>query len=521
MPETIVLERTLTWEEIAAVAKGATLSLSERTWTRIADARAIVDALVEKRVRGYGINTGVGALCDVIVDIPQQQALSRNILLSHSCGVGEPLGREETRAVMAAQIANFAHGYSGVRVETVKTLMALLNADILPVIPSKGSVGYLTHAAAIGLVLIGEGDARHGVETMSGGEALGKLGLAPLVLGAKEGLSLVNGTPCATGLASLALARATHLIDWADAAAAMSYENLGAQADPFAAGPLALRPSPGLQTVGKNLRCMLSGSQLLARSAGSRTQDPLSLRAVPQVHGAARDSLTQIVEVVNRELASVTDNPIVAGTPEAPEVHSQAHAVGAALGLAMDSLANAAAQLAAISERRIDRLVNPLVSGLPAFLAEGSGSSSGFMIIQYTAAALVAENRRLAAPASLDGGITSALQEDILTHATPAADKALSILTNLETIIAIEVLAAAQAYDFQSSDALKALPTSALYETVRSEIPKYCDDQPFSRLLRRMRGLMFKVQSPFLHKKGSGTSETDLAYRRHLAVDLH
>jgi histidine ammonia-lyase len=490
MPDTVVLDRPLTWQEIAAVAKGAALSLSDRTWQRIAAARAVVDALVAKRVRGYGINTGVGALCDVIVDIPQQQALSRNILLSHACGVGEPLGREETRAVMAAQIANFAHGHSGVRVETVETLLALLDADILPIIPSKGSVGYLTHAAAIGLVLIGEGEARHKDESLSGRQALEKLDREPLKLGAKEGLSLVNGTPCATGLASLALARTMHLLDWADAAAAMSYENLGAQADPFAATPLALRTSPGLQTVGENLRRLLAGSPLLAQSAGSRTQDPLSLRAVPQVHGAVRDSVAQVAEVVNRELSSVTDNPVVAGTPEAPEVHSQAHAVGAALGLAMDGLAVATAELAAISERRIDRLVNPLVSGLPAFLADGSGVSSGFMIIQYTAAALVAENRRLAAPASLDGGITSALQEDILTHATPAADKALAIIANLETVLAIEVAAAAQAYDMQRVESGKAPATGTLYGRVRTIAPIYRDDRPLGGLIQDVRDLM-------------------------------
>lgn len=490
MPDTIVLDRPLTWQEIACVASGAALSLSDATWKRIAAARAVVDALVEKRVRGYGINTGVGALCDVIVDIPQQQALSRNILLSHSCGVGEPLGREETRAVMAAQIANFSHGYSGVRIETIETLLALLNADILPVIPSKGSVGYLTHAAAIGLVLIGEGEARHKGDLITGRQALERLGRAPLLLGAKEGLSLVNGTPCATGLASLALSRATHLLGWADAAAAMSYENLGAQADPFAAAPLALRASPGLRTVGENLRRLLSGSPLLARSAGSRTQDPLSLRAVPQVHGAVRDSVAQIAEVVNRELASVTDNPAVAGSPDAPEVHSQAHAVGAALGLAMDALATATAELAAISERRIDRLVNPLVSNLPAFLADGRGVCSGFMIIQYTAAALVAENRRLATPASLDGGITSALQEDILTHATPAADKALAIIANLETILAIEVLGAAQAYDMQPGGSVRAVGTERLYGNVRKIAPVYRDDRPLNGLVATVRSFV-------------------------------
>ena len=490
MADVVVLDKVLTWKEIAAIANGAELVLSAESWQRISKARAIVDALVEREIRGYGINTGVGALSDVVIDRDDQQTLSRNILFSHACGVGEPLGNAETRAIMAAQIANFAHGFSGISVKVVEALLALLNADILPVIPSRGSVGYLTHAAAIGLVLIGEGECRQAGELIAGREALNRVGLEPVTLKAKEGLSLVNGTPCATGLGALAISRFFHLLDWADAAAAMTYENLGAQADPFAEMPLSLRRSAGLQRVGRNLRHWLAGSQLLAQSAGSRTQDPLSLRAVPQIHGAVRDALEQAQEVIDRELSSVTDNPIVTGSPEAPQVHSQAHAVGAGLGLAMDSVAAAAAELAAISERRIDRLVNPLVSGLPAFLAAGSGVCSGFMIIQYTAAALVAENRRLAAPASLDGGITSALQEDILTHATPAADKALAILDNLQTVLAIEVAAAAQAYDQQPGSAAKAARTARLYDLVRREVPFYQDDQPLNALVGRVRGLI-------------------------------
>ncbi|MFN7124568.1 MAG: histidine ammonia-lyase [Allorhizobium sp.] len=480
MPDTIVLETALTADEIRAIAGGARLELGETAQGRIVAARAIVEALVDQGVRGYGINTGVGALCDVIIDRKDQSALSRNLLFSHACGVGEPLGRIETRAIMAAQINNFAHGYSGIRLDVVDTLLALLNNDMLPLIPSRGSVGYLTHAAAIGLVLIGAGECRHDNKLIPGSDALHALGLKPLVLQAKEGLSLINGTPCATGLAALAVTRLAHLLDWADAAAAMSYENLGAQPDPFAEMPLSLRKSDGLQQVGRNLRTLLAGSTLLAESAGKRTQDPLSLRAVPHVHGAVRDALIQARAVVDRELASVTDNPAVSGSPTDPQVHSQAHAVGAALGLAMDSLATAAAGLAAISERRIDRLVNPLVSGLPAFLASGSGVKSGFMIIQYTAAALVAENRRLAMPASLDGGITSALQEDILTHATPAAAKALAILDNLETVLAIELAAAAQAYDLQTSSAAKAEMTEALYRRVRHETAFYRDDRPLN-----------------------------------------
>lgn len=491
MAETVLIDgEPLGWRDVARVAHGAGLALSPAARGRIDHARAVVDALVERGVRGYGINTGVGALCDTPIAAEELRRLSRNILLSHSCGVGAPLGRCETRAVMAAQIANFAHGRSGLRLVTVDALLTLLNADILPLVPSRGSVGYLTHGAAIGLVLLGEGRARRGDRVMSGAQALALAGLSPLRPEAKEGLCLVNGTPCATGLSALALARMERLLDWADAAAALTYENLGAQAGAFDAGPLALRRSDGLQRVGATLRRWLAGSALLADGIGRRTQDPLSLRAVPQIHGAVRDAFAEAGRVVDRELASVTDNPAVGGTPDSPEVFSQAHAVGAALGLAMDALCVAAAELSAVAERRIDRLVNPLVSGLPAFLADRSGVYSGFMILQYTAASLSGENRRLAAPASLDGGVTSALQEDILVHATPAAAKALAVIDNLETILAIELLAAAQAYDMQESAGAKAPATASLFTRIRALVPTYRDDRPLNEDLARLLPLL-------------------------------
>ncbi|KQT54538.1 histidine ammonia-lyase [Aureimonas sp. Leaf454] len=480
MTPTITLDAPLSAAGIAAVADGADLVLSAAARERIVRARFIVEALVEQGIRGYGINTGVGALSDIVIDRGLQRALSRNIVFSHACGIGAPLGRRETRAVMAAQIANFAHGASGVRIEIVETLLALLCADLLPVIPSRGSVGYLTHAAAIALVLLGHGAVLARDKRMTGTEALAAVGRTALVLEAKEGLSLVNGTPCATGLGALAVSRARHLFAWADVAAAMAYENLGAQADAFAAETLSLRRSQGLADVGATLRDLLSGSPRLAETTGRRTQDPLSLRAIPQIHGAARDALTDVAAVVERELASVTDNPAVAGTPEAPRILSQAHAVAAALGLSLDALGVAVAQMAAISERRIDRLVNPLVSGLPAFLAVSDGVASGYMIAQYTAAALVAENRGLAAPASLGGGITSALQEDILTHATPAATKALALLDNLRDVLAIELLAAAQAYDLQPEERRAAPRMQAVRRRIRALAPLYADDRPMN-----------------------------------------
>ncbi|SAL52507.1 phenylalanine/histidine ammonia-lyase [Caballeronia arvi] len=470
----------LEWREIAAIAAGASLELSPEAEARIAAARRLVDEIVTRGIRAYGVNTGVGALCDVVVSQAEQRDLSHNILMSHAVGVGAPLGREETRAIIAAAINNFAHGHSGVRLEVVRTLLALLNADTLPEVPAFGSVGYLSHMAHIALVCVGAGHVRAGGERITGDDALRRLGLEPMTLEAKEGLSLVNGTPCVTGLAALAMARAQRFLDWADVVSAMSFENLGGQLDALDPQSLAFRRSEGLALVGARLRAALSDSAILNESVGRRTQDPLSLRTIPHVHGAARDALKMTAEVVDRELASITDNPIVAGTPEAPRVFSQAHAVGASMALAMDGIAVTMAQVSALAERRLDRLVNPLVSGLPAFLAEIGGTRSGFMIAQYTAASLVAQNRRIAAPASLDGGVTSGLQEDHLCHATPAALKALEIIENSARILGIELLAATQAYDLQPTQLARAPYTDSLRAKVRGVLPIYRDDRPLA-----------------------------------------
>ena len=481
MRDPVRLDQPLTAAQIAAVAHGATLSLSDAAQGRIAAARGIVDALIDRGIRGYGINTGVGALCDVLIDHPEQAQLSRNILFSHACGVGAPLSATEARAVMAAQVNLFALGYSGIRPVVVDRLVALLNAGVVPLIPARGSVGYLTYGAQIGLLLIGEGMALCDGKTMSARDALARAGLQPLTLAAKEGLSLVNGTPCSTGLACLALDRLASLCDWADASAAMTYSVLGQQAAPFDDTAMHLRQAPEMWQVAGNMRDALGNHR--PAILPDRTQDPMSLRAVPHVHGAVRAAMRQAAEIITRELHSASDNPTVGGTPDAPKVYSTAHAMGNSLAIALDQMAIAAAQLGMISERRTDRLVNPLVSGLPAFLARDSGLQSGMMIAQYTAAGLVAENRRLAAPASLDGGITSALQEDILPHPTSAAEKLHRLLDNLELLFAIELICAAQAIDLTTG--APASPAIArTYRHVRRIAPVYADDRPLNTLIQ-------------------------------------
>ncbi|KAA6485651.1 histidine ammonia-lyase [Agrobacterium sp. ICMP 7243] len=493
---TVTIKTTLTWRDIADVAAGETLILDDTAWARIEHASRIVEAIVERGVRAYGINTGVGALSDTVVDRPSQSRLSRNIILSHACGVGSLLEPREVRAIIAAQITNFAHGHSGVRREIVAHLLAFLERDCVPDVPSKGSAGYLTHNAHTALVLIGEGSARVDGKSMSGREALAAIGLEPLVLGAKEGLSLVNGTACATGLFSVALARAQRLLAWADAIAALTLEAAGGQMAAFDETVLDLRQSPGIATVGASLRARLQGSGLIAAAIGRRTQDALSLRAIPHAHGAARDVFDFVAGVADRELASVTDNPSISGTPEEPVVSSEAHAVAPALGQAADSLAISLAQIATISERRMDRLVNPLVSGLPPFLASDAGSHSGFMIAQYTAAALANDNRRLAAPASLDGGLTSGLQEDFLAHPTAAANKLLAILDNADHVLAIELMAAVQAHDFLEATASRAPGTEAIHRLVRAHVAHYHDDRPMNRDIEVIRKLISERDPP-------------------------
>jgi histidine ammonia-lyase len=473
------IEGSLTSQDVAAVAGGAWLRLSGPAQERIAHARALVDVIVERGVRCYGVNTGVGALAEVLVDQAQQSALSHNILMSHACGVGTPLPVKETRAIMACAINNFAHGGSGVRPVVVDRLLGLLNANFIPLVPRLGSIGYITHMAHIALVLIGAGSVRCVDGVISGAEALQRLGAAPLVLAAKEGLSLVNGTADTAGLASVALERLSGLLDWADMVAAMTFENIGHNVAVYAPEALRFSASESISETGRRLCRLLSGSEILSK-AQPRTQDAMSLRAVPQVHGAVREVVAASVRAVNRELASMTDNPIVTGTLEEPVAYAGAYAIASALALSLDALAIAAAKIAAMSERRIDRMVNPLVSGLPAFLARNAGVSSGFMIAQYTALGLASENRRLAAPSSLDGGVSSGLQEDEIPHATTGALRVLAIVDNLETILAIELLAAAQCYEFQDPKLARAPATDAVYRSLRKFIAPYADDRPLS-----------------------------------------
>ncbi|KJV45312.1 histidine ammonia-lyase [Pantoea sp. BL1] len=470
-------DETLSWQDVVQVARhNAELTLSASAWQRIAQGREIVEQIVASGHIAYGINTGLGALCNITLPEEQLSQLSRNTLLSHACGVGPLLAREQVRAILCAAIANYSHGKSGVSVALVQHLLALLNHQITPQVPSQGSVGYLSHMAHIGLALIGVGDVEYQQQIVPAGQALTQAGLTPYRPGAKEGLSLVNGTPCMTGLSCLALDDAARLLDWADVTGAMSFEALRGQLVAFDAEVIALKASPGMQVSGLRLRQLLSDSPLLAKSVGVRTQDALSLRSMPQVHGASRDQFDHAARQVNTELNACTDNPLVLGTVDNWRVVSQANPHGESVAMAADVLAIAMAEVGSIAERRLDRLVNPLVSGLPAFLVAQPGVNSGMMIAQYVAASLCAENRQLAQPAVLDNYVTSGLQEDHLSLGTGAALKLLKLVGNVWQILAIEYLLAAQALDFHGEAEL-AEGTKQALRRLRAVVANWQEDR--------------------------------------------
>ncbi|MBS0880022.1 histidine ammonia-lyase [Pantoea sp. JGM49] len=470
-------DETLSWQDVVQVARhNAELTLSASAWQRIAQGREIVEQIVTSGHIAYGINTGLGALCNITLPEEQLSQLSRNTLLSHACGVGPLLAREQVRAILCAAIANYSHGKSGVSVALVQHLLALLNHQITPQVPSQGSVGYLSHMAHIGLALIGVGDVEYQQQIVSAEQALAQAGLTPYRPGAKEGLSLVNGTPCVTGLSCLALDDAARLLDWADVTGAMSFEALRGQLVAFDAEVIALKASPGMQVSGLRLRQLLSDSPLLAKSVGVRTQDALSLRSMPQVHGASRDQFDHAARQVDTELNACTDNPLILGTVDNWRVVSQANPHGESVAMAADVLAIAMAEVGSIAERRLDRLVNPLVSGLPAFLVAQPGVNSGMMIAQYVAASLCAENRQLAQPAVLDNYVTSGLQEDHLSLGTGAALKLLKLVGNVWQILAIEYLLAAQALDFHGEAEL-AEGTKQALRRLRAEVANWQEDR--------------------------------------------
>jgi histidine ammonia-lyase len=430
---------------------GANAELGRQALEQIAASRALIDRVVADDTPTYGVNTGFGRFVDVHIAPEQAAQLQLNLLRSHACGVGDPFPDEVVRAATLLRANALAKGTSGVRVEPVQLLLDLLGAGVVPVVPSRGSLGAsgdLAPLAHLGLVLVGEGQARFGGETLSGADALARAGLEPIVLAAKEGLALINGTQFMAAIGALVLARARRLVKLADVAAAQSLEALRASRTPFAPELQALRPHPGQVASAANLYRLLDDSEIVAshRWCG-RVQDAYSLRCAPQVHGAVRDAVAYAEGVVAIELNAATDNPIVLA--DRGEVLSNGNFHGEPVAIALDTLKLGLAELASISERRIERMLNPALSnGLPAFLTEDGGLNSGFMIAQYVAASLVSEDKVLVHPASADSIPTSAGQEDHVSMGATSAVHLWHVCANVERVLGIELLCGAQGVDF-------------------------------------------------------------------------
>ncbi len=467
-------------EVVAAVARGtARVTLGPRAKRSIEAGRAFVDRLGADATAVYGITTGVGKLKDTLIAPAERARLQRNLVLSHAGGVGAPLAEDEVRAMMLLLAASLARGASGVRREVVEAVLACLNHRVYPVVPELGSLGSsgdLAPLAHVAACLIGEGEAWADGQRGPARQALARAGLTPLSLESKEGLALLNGTHLMAGVGALTLIDASSLARVADVAGAMSLEALMGTNAAFDARIHALRPHPGQLAVADNLRRLTTESAIIASHRDcTRVQDAYSLRCMPPVHGAAREAIGFARAVLERELGSVTDNPLVFADDSL--VLSGGNFHGEPLGLALDTLAIGLAQLAGISERRSDRMVNPLTNeGLPPFLSPHGGVNSGYMIAQYVAAALVAECKRLAQPASVDSIPASGLQEDYNAMAAGSALKARAALGHARQVLAIELLLAAQALDLRAPLA-PGRGSAAARDAVRRRIPPLVEDR--------------------------------------------
>jgi histidine ammonia-lyase len=497
MTDTIALGAApLDWTQIRRILTGGVaVSLAPEAVPRIAAARAVVERLAAGDAAVYGINTGFGRLAQQRIKASDLAVLQRNLILSHAAGVGAPLADEVVRLVLALKAASLAAGASGVRPSLVEALLALHRADVLPVIPSQGSVGAsgdlapLAHMAA---ALLGIGEVRVGGAAMPAAEGLARAGLAPVELAAKEGLALINGTQVSTALALAGLARIERAFGAAIVAGAMAVEAVRGSHRPFDARIHALRGQRGQIDVAAAFRVLLAGSELNASHQGphcDRVQDPYSLRCQPQVMGAVLDSLRHAASVLTIEANGVTDNPLVLMDPE--DIVSGGNFHAEPVAIASDLLAIAAAEVGALSERRVAMLIDTSISGLPPFLTADAGLNSGFMLAHVTAAALASENKSLAHPASVDSLPTSANQEDHVSMATFAARRLTPLAENVTHIVAIELLAAAQGLDFQRPLRSSA-PVEAAYDAIRERVAFRERDRLFAPDIAAVAGLVMQ-----------------------------
>lgn len=490
-------KKKITLEEVYAIAKkNIKVQLSAGARTRIEKAHRY---LIRKSKSGetiYGVNTGFGILSNVKIKEEDLEQLQLNLLRSHAVGTGRPLFKDQVRAMVFLRAATLTQGNSGVSVRLVEALIDLLNHDITPWIPEQGSVGAsgdLSPLAHLALVLIGEGKAYVNGKLVTGAKALKLKNLKPIQLGPKEGLALINGTQFMAALATFAVLEAYQLFRVGNLSGAMTLEALRGTSIAFDAKIHAVRPHPGQIEVARIFRELLDHPKKseIARSheGCGKVQDPYSLRCIPQVHGATLETIRFVKEIVEREINSVTDNPLV--FVDEDQILSGGNFHGQYLALAMDYLSIAIAELGSISEQRIEKLINPAISDLPAFLMKKSGINSGFMIVQVAAASIVSENKTLCHPASVDTIPTSADKEDHVSMGAWAARKCLMVIANVRRVLAMEMLSATQGLDL-----LRPLKSTkkleAIHAQVRKKVPYFTEDAPFYEAIAEIQKLTYE-----------------------------
>lgn len=478
MNKVIIDGNSLTIEDfINVVRKKYVVELSEEAVERVVKSREVVDKFVNEEKVVYGITTGFGKFSDVVISKDETKTLQRNLIVSHACGVGEPLHEEIVRGIMLLRANALSKGFSGIRLSTLNTLVDMLNKGVHPVIPEKGSLGAsgdLAPLAHMVLVMLGEGEAYYRGEKMPGEKAMKLAGIPIVELTSKEGLALINGTQVMTSIGALTLYDSINLAKTADIISALTMEALNGIVTAFDERVHLVRAHKGQINTAKNILKIVEDSNMTTKQGEIRVQDAYSLRCIPQIHGASKDAIEYVKEKVNIEINSATDNPLI--FKEEEDVISGGNFHGQPMALSFDFLGIALSELANVSERRIERLVNPALSELPAFLVEKGGLNSGFMIVQYAAASLVSENKVLAHPASVDSIPSSANQEDHVSMGTIAARKARNILDNARKVLAMELLSSCQAIDLRGNKGL-GKGTRIAYNIVRDNVSKIDDDR--------------------------------------------
>ena len=471
MNNVVLTGDNLTIDELVDVARNYThVTISENQIEAVLASRKIVEDIISEERVVYGVTTGFGSLCNVNISKEDSSQLQENLIRTHSSGFGDPLKEDEVRAAMLIRINSLVKGYSGIRLETVETLLEMLNKNVIPHIPEKGSLGAsgdLAPLAHMVLPMLGLGRAYYNGELLSGKEAMDLAGIKTIKLAAKEGLALINGTTILTAIGALATYDAVELLKLSDIAGALSMEAHRGIIDAFYEKLHLIRPHKGCLATAKNIRELLEGSTFITHTADLRVQDAYSLRCMPQIHGASKDSIAFVLDKVDIEINAGTDNPIITLDGD---VISGGNFHGEPVAQAFDFLAIATSEIGNVSERRLERLVNHQLSGLPSFLVKHPGLNSGFMITQYAAAALASENKVLSHPASVDSIPSCENQEDFVSMGSISARKAREIVKNSRRIVATEIMAACQAIEFREKEFKLGVGTEIAYNTFRKSV---------------------------------------------------